>query len=147
MKTIVKNDSFLTLHYRIGLSEGGDLVNTFTDKPATLLMGGGQFSPSLENTLIGLEQGEHKTFTLDPEAGFGIRNPDLIQHVSTKTLEENSDPEEAYTVGDMIEFNAPNGGTYAGVLQSYDTQGAWIDFNHPLAGKTITFEVNIIAIL
>lgn len=147
MKIIVKTDSFLTLHYRIGLPEGGDLVNTFADKPATLLMGAGQFSPSLENALIGLEQGAHQTFTLDPEAGFGVRNPDLIQHVSKKVLEDNSDPENTYTVGDVIEFNPPNGTTYAGTLQSMDAQGAWMDFNHPLAGKTITFEVKLISVL
>ncbi len=146
-KIIVKTDSFLTLHYRIGLPEGGDLVNTFTDKPATLLMGAGQFAPSLENAMIGLEDGEHKTFSLDPEAGFGLRNPDLIQHVSSKTLNDNSDPEDTYTIGDMVEFNAPNGATYAGILQSFDADGAWIDFNHPLSGKTITFEVKIISIL
>jgi FKBP-type peptidyl-prolyl cis-trans isomerase SlpA len=66
MTQIVKIDSFLTLHYRIGLPEGGDIVNTFTDKPATLLMGGQQFAPTLETVLLGLAQGEHKTFTLAP---------------------------------------------------------------------------------
>jgi FKBP-type peptidyl-prolyl cis-trans isomerase SlpA len=47
----------------------------------------------------------------------------------------------------VVEFNAPNGAQYAGVLQSIDAEGAWFDFNHPLAGKPITFEAQIIAIL
>ena len=47
----------------------------------------------------------------------------------------------------MVEFNAPQGGTYAGILQSMDEEGAWFDFNHPLAGKTIIFEVKVISIL
>lgn len=145
--TTVKNDSFLTLHYRIALPEGGDVVNTFVDKPATLLMGGGQFAPSLENALLGLSEGEQKTFSLDPESAFGLRNPDLIQRVSLKTLRENSDSDEVYVPGDMVEFNAPQGGTYAGILQSMDDEGAWFDFNHPLAGKTIIFEVKVISIL
>lgn len=147
MTQIVKNDSFLTLHYRIGLPEGGDIVNTFTDKPATLLMGGEQFAPTLETVLLGLAQGEHQTFTLAPEAGFGIRNPELIQKVSQQTLQKNSDIEQAFEIGDMVEFNAPMGGQYAGILQAIDEEGAWFDFNHPLAGKTITFEVKIISIL
>lgn len=145
--TTVKNDSFLTLHYRIALPEGGDVVNTFVDKPATLLMGGGQFAPSLENALLGLAEGDQKTFSLDPESAFGLRNPDLIQRVSLKTLRDNSDSEEVYVPGDMVEFNAPQGGTYAGILQSIDDEGAWFDFNHPLAGKTIIFEVKVISIL
>lgn len=146
-KPIVKTDSFLTLHYRIALPDAGDVVNTFVDKPATLLMGAGQFSPSLENALLGLEEGEQKTFVLDPESAFGLRNPDLIQKVSLKTLRDNSDAEESYVPGDMVEFNAPQGGTYAGILQSMDDEGAWFDFNHPLAGKTITFETKIISVL
>jgi FKBP-type peptidyl-prolyl cis-trans isomerase SlpA len=147
MTATVKNDSFLTLHYRIALPEGGDVVNTFVDKPATLLMGGGQFAPSLENALLGLTEGDQKSFSLDPESAFGLRNPDLIQRVSLKTLRENSDSEEVYVPGDMVEFNAPQGGTYAGILQSMDDEGAWFDFNHPLAGKTIIFEVKVISIL
>jgi FKBP-type peptidyl-prolyl cis-trans isomerase SlpA len=47
----------------------------------------------------------------------------------------------------MIEFNAPNGAQYAGVLQSINDEGAWFDFNHPLAGKQLSFEAEIIAIL
>lgn len=137
----------MTLHYRIALPDAGDVVNTFVDKPATLLMGGGQFSPSLEQALLGMEEGEQKTFVLDPESAFGLRNPDLIQRVSIKTLRENSDAEENYVPGDMVEFNAPQGGTYAGILQSIDEEGAWFDFNHPLAGMTITFETKIISIL
>ncbi|MEI7532208.1 MAG: peptidylprolyl isomerase [Betaproteobacteria bacterium] len=147
IKPIVKKDSFLTLHYRIGLPEGADIVNTFTDKPATLLMGGGQFAPTLENALLGMEEGNQQTFTLDAEVAFGVRNPELVQKVSLQTLEANSDPEETYLPGDIVEFNAPEGGTYAGTLQSLDKDGAWFDFNHPLSGKTITFEAKIISVL
>ena len=73
--------SFLTLNYRIALPEGGDVVNTFEDKPATLMMGTGQFAPTLEQALLGMKLGERKTFTLDPEAAFGVKNPDLIRKI------------------------------------------------------------------
>jgi len=147
MKNIVKNDSFLTLHYRLSFVDGKDIANTFTDKPATVLMGGGQFAPGLEKTLFGMAEGEQKTVTLSPEDGFGIRNPDMVQKISLQTLQQNSDPENDFTVGDMVEFDAPHGGKYAGVLQSMDETGAWFDFNHPLAGKEIVFEVKLISIL
>lgn len=143
----VTASSFLTLNYRIALPEGGDVVNTFEDKPATLMMGTGQFAPTLEQALLGMKLGERKTFTLDPEAAFGVKNPDLIRKISLQTLRENSSPEEDYVAGDMIEFNAPNGATYSGTLLAIDGDSATFDFNHPLSGKTILFEAEIIAIL
>ena len=143
----VTASSFLTLNYRIALPEGGDVVNTFEDKPATLMMGTGQFAPTLEQVLLGMKLGERKTFTLDPEAAFGVKNPDLIRKISLQTLRENSSPEEDYVAGDMIEFNAPNGATYSGTLLAIDGDSATFDFNHPLSGKTILLEAEIIGIL
>ncbi len=143
----VTASSFLTLNYRIALAEGGDVVNTFEDKPATLMMGTGQFAPTLEQALLGMKLGERKTFTLDPEAAFGVKNPDLIRKISMQTLRENSSPEEDYVAGDMIEFNAPNGATYSGTLIAIDGDSATFDFNHPLSGKTILLEAEIIGIL
>jgi FKBP-type peptidyl-prolyl cis-trans isomerase SlpA len=52
-----------------------------------------------------------------------------------------------FHVGDVIEFNAPSGAQYAGVLQALDEEGAWFDFNHPLAGRAVTFEAEIVGIL
>jgi FKBP-type peptidyl-prolyl cis-trans isomerase SlpA len=135
------------LHYRLSFKDGADIANTFTDKPATVLIGAGQFAPGLENALMGMINGEHKTVTLSPEQGFGLRNPELVQKISLETLQQNSNPDEDYSVGDMVEFDAPHGGKYAGTLQSIDETGAWFDFNHPLAGKEMIFEVKIISIL
>jgi FKBP-type peptidyl-prolyl cis-trans isomerase SlpA len=147
MENIVKNESFLTLHYRLSFKDGADIANTFTDKPATVLMGAGQFAPGLENVMMGLSNGDHQTFTLSPENAYGVRNPDLVQKISIQTLKQNSDPEAEYSPGDIIEFEAPHGGKYAGTLQSMDDTGAWFDFNHPLAGKEMIFEVKIISVL
>lgn len=147
MKNTVKTDSFLTLHYRLSFLNGADIANTFTDKPATVLIGGGQFSPGLEQALLGMEDGEHKTVKLSPDQGFGQRNPELVQKITLETLKQNSDPENEFVPGDTVEFDAPHGGKYAGTLQSVDASGAWFDFNHPLAGKDLEFEIKIIAIL
>jgi FKBP-type peptidyl-prolyl cis-trans isomerase SlpA len=147
MENTVKIDSFLTLHYRLSFKDGADIANTFTDKPATVLIGASQFAPGLENALMGMINGEHKTVTLSPEQGFGLRNPELVQKISLETLKQNSNPEADYSAGDMVEFDAPHGGKYAGTLQSLDESGAWFDFNHPLAGKEMIFEVKIISIL
>ncbi|CAJ0722570.1 MAG: peptidylprolyl isomerase [Ralstonia sp.] len=144
---VVGPDSFLTLHYRIALENDTDIVTTFDDKPATLLLGQGQMAPTLEQALLGMREGERTTFRLAPEHAFGPRNPELLQRVSLATLRENSSFEEDYQPGDLVEFNAPSGGKYAGVLKEVGETSALFDFNHPLAGQTIVFEVQLIGIL
>lgn len=143
----VQADSFLTLHYRISLDNGTEVMSTFEEKPATLLLGQGQFAPTLEQALLGTAEGERTTFRLAPEHAFGPRNPELLQRVSLNTLRENSSFEEDYQPGDLVEFNAPSGGKYAGVLKEIGATSALFDFNHPLAGQTILFDVHLIGIL
>ena len=146
-KLIVLPNSFLTLNYRLTLPSGDDYINTFIDRPATVLMGSGQFAPFFERVLLGLMVGEKKSVLLNPEESFGERNPELIQWVSLAALKEGREDGAEFNPGDVIEFNAPGGAQYAGVLQSIDNEGAWFDFNHPLAGRPITFEAEVIAIL
>ncbi|VVE40254.1 FKBP-type 16 kDa peptidyl-prolyl cis-trans isomerase [Pandoraea iniqua] len=144
---VVQDDSYLTLHYRIGAPDGADIVNTFEGTPATLQLGGGQMAPTLEQALLGMSVGERRSIELAPEQAFGPRNPELLQRVTMKTLQENSNFGEEYTVGDLVEFNAPSGGRYAGILRELGDGWALFDFNHPLAGQPIVFEVQIIGIL
>jgi len=144
---IVTENAYLTLHYRLASQAGENIVSTFEQKPATLQFGQGQLAPFLEACLLGLPEGTHQTFELGPEQAFGPRNPELIQRISRATLEENSSLDENYRVGDLVDFAAPGGGRFAGVLREIDAQGAIFDFNHPLAGQNVKFEVKIIGIL
>lgn len=144
---IVTDAAFITLHYRLASMDGQDIVSTFGENPATLQLGKGQLAPFLETCLLGLEDGSHKVFELQPENAFGPRNPELIRRVSRATLDENSQIGENYKVGDLVEFAAPGGGQFAGVLREIDDDGALFDFNHPLAGQPVRFEVKIIGIL
>jgi FKBP-type peptidyl-prolyl cis-trans isomerase SlpA len=143
----VKPGSHVTLHYRLALAYGADIVNTFADKPATLLLGAGQLAQPLEEILLGMKVGHHSTVQLTPDQAFGPRNPELVQWVSLATLRENSMIGEDFSPGDLVEFNAPNGGRYAGVLKEVGETAALFDFNHPLAGQALVFEVKIIGIL
>ena len=144
---VVTRDSFLTLHYRLASVDGADIVSTFDENPATLQLGEGQLAPFLEAVLIGLPEGAEQTFDLPPEQAFGPRNPDLVQKVSRATLSENSSIDEDYKIGDLVEFAAPSGGKFAGVLRQIDAGDALFDFNHPLAGQPVKFSVRIIGIL
>jgi FKBP-type peptidyl-prolyl cis-trans isomerase SlpA len=146
LQQIVTESAYLTLHYRLAAADGTDLVTTFADSPATLQMGTGQLAPPLEACLLGLPEGAHETFELPPEKAFGERNPDLIQKISRTMLDDNS-ADQDYAIGDLIEFAAPSGGRFAGVLRELSDEDAVFDFNHPLAGQTLTFEVRIIGIL
>jgi FKBP-type peptidyl-prolyl cis-trans isomerase SlpA len=124
-----------------------DIVSTFKENPATLQLGTGQLAPFLEVLLLGLVEGEQKTFILEPEQAFGPRNPDLVQKVSRATLLENSSVSENYAIGDLVEFAAPSGGRFAGVLREMYDEDFLFDFNHPLAGQKVQFEVRVIGIL
>ncbi len=146
-QTAVAAGSFLTLHYRLSSSDGREIVTTYNDNPATLQLGSGQLAPFLENCLIGLPEGTERVFELPPEQAFGPRNPELLQRVSLATLREHSDADESYAVGDLVDFAAPGGGRFAGVLLELGESDALFDFNHPLAGRPVRFEVRIIAVL
>jgi FKBP-type peptidyl-prolyl cis-trans isomerase SlpA len=144
---VVTDSAYLTLHYRLAIAGGTDIVTTFAGNPATLMLGQGQLAPFLEQRLIGMAEGSHQTFQLAPAEGFGERNADLIQPVSRATLDENSAPGADYQIGDMVDFAAPGGGRFAGVLRELGEASAIFDFNHPLAGKALLFEVKLISVL
>lgn len=146
-KPVVTETAYLTLHYRLAAPDGANIVSTFEEKPATLQLGSGQLAPFLEACLMGLPEGAHEVFDLPPEKAFGPRNPDLIQRISRATLDQNSPEGQEYVIGDLIEFTAPSGGNFAGVLRAIDSDSALFDFNHPLAGQNLKFEVRIIGIL
>ena len=144
---VVIPGSFLTLHYRLA-GPAGDVINTFNDKPATLSLGTGELSPAVEQRLLGLAEGTHTTFELAPGEAFGERNADMQQWVARKLLAQMGDPLEKYAVGDVVQFPTPDGqGSYAGaVIETSDT-AVRFDFNHPLAGQAVTFEVRLIGVL
>jgi FKBP-type peptidyl-prolyl cis-trans isomerase SlpA len=147
---VVQADSFLTLHYRLAGPDGTNLVNTFDDKPATLSMGSGELSPGVEASLMGLAEGTRTTLQLAEGQAFGPRNPDLMQRVALKLLRGMATPDATWEVGDAVQFPTPNGeGTFAGLLRELDPAGQWalFDFNHPLAGQRVTFEVQLIGVL
>ncbi|MDQ6880620.1 MAG: FKBP-type peptidyl-prolyl cis-trans isomerase [Pseudomonadota bacterium] len=151
----VQPGSFLTLHYRLS-GPGGDIINTFKDKPATLSLGTGELSPALEKRLVGLEEGAHTSFEIPPGEAFGDRNPEMVQWVARRLLDELGDPTERYQPGDVVQFPTPDGlGSYAGAVRQVGRQAdgesaadaVLFDFNHPLASQPVTFQVHLIGVL
>ncbi len=146
--TTVDPGSFLTLHYRLAGPQG-DVISTFGSKPATLTLGTGELSPAVEERLIGLQEGAHATFEMPAGAAFGDRSPDMIQWLARRELDSMGDPNERYDVGDVVQLPTPDGlGQFAGVVLDVRDDGALrLDFNHPLAGQPVTFEVQLIGVL
>ena len=151
----VQPGSFLTLHYRLA-GPGGDIINTFNDKPATLSLGTGELSPAVEKRLVGLEEGVRTRFEIPAGEAFGDRNPEMVQWVARRLLNELGDPNEQYQVGDVVQFPTPDGlGSYAGSVQRVGkdagvdgkVDAVLFDFNHPLAGQPVTFEVHLIGVI
>ena len=147
----VEPGSFLTLHYRLA-GPRGDIINTFDGKPATLSLGSGELSPAVEQCLLGMQEGQRAVFELPAGAAFGERQPQMQQWVADKLLRTLGDPAESYRVGDVVQFPTPDGqGSYAGaVVQVGDANGGQavlFDFNHPLAGQPVVFEVHVIGVL
>jgi len=155
---LIREGSFLTLHYRLLGPAGDELVSTFEGPPATLTLGSGALAPAMEQRLVGLAEGARTGFDLAPGEAFGERNPELLQKVKLALLREIGDPDASYAVGDVVQFPTPDGqASYAGVVREVGGDGAsgptgsqaWLlfDFNHPLAGQAVRFEVHVIGVL
>lgn len=144
----VQPGSFLTLHYRLSGPDGGVVISTFGDKPATLSLGRGEWAPAMEARLLGLPEGAREHFDLAAGEAFGERKPELVRRVSRALLREMGDPDAEYAVGDVVQFPTPDGqGAYAGVVREVAAEWLRFDFNHPLAGQAVQFEVHVLGVL
>jgi FKBP-type peptidyl-prolyl cis-trans isomerase SlpA len=140
--------SFLTLHYRLSGPDGAAVVDTFGGPPATLSLGSGQLAPAIEQRLLGLAEGTRMAFELPAGAAYGERNPELLQRVRLSLLHELGDPDAEYAVGDVVQFPTPDGqGRYAGVVRECGEGWLLFDFNHPLAGQPVRFDVHVLGVL
>ena len=143
MTETVRAGNLITLHYRVATGDDTELVSTFDSTPATLQLGSGELAAPLEHCLIGVNVGERHVFLLDADQAFGAHNPQLTQRMARTALPPDSSPE----LHGLIQFAAPNGDKFTGIVRELDDEAVLVDFNHPLAGKPVRFEVQIIGIL
>ena len=140
---IVGANSLVTLHYSIATLDNIEMVSTFAATPATLQLGNGELAPTLEACLEGLEVGEQKTFMLLPEQAFGVHNAQMVSSVPRNALPPKADPK----LFEPLSLPAEDGSTYSALVLEMDDESVLLDFNHPLAGKSIKFEVKVIGVL
>ena len=141
MTQTVAADSLVTLHYRIALPNGQPALSTFEATPATLQLGAGEMLPAIERLIVGLPVGGRQVFDLAAEEAFGPHRPELVEHVRREHM-----PSQEIEAMSVMEFVAPDGSRYAGLVREINDAFALVDFNHPLAGKPIRFEVEIVGV-
>lgn len=139
----VQPDSAVLLHFDLKLADGQLADSTRREnKPALFRLGDGSLSAELEQALLGLHQGDRKTFSLAPEAAFGPSNPDLIQFYSRRNFIETGVPD----VGTIMLFTGINGSEMPGLISEVAEDSITVDFNHPLAGKVVWFDIEVLQI-
>jgi FKBP-type peptidyl-prolyl cis-trans isomerase 2 len=121
------------------LSVEGDVVESNSDRePLVYTQGGGQILKALESELEGLQAGDQKTVNLDAASGYGELNEEAYQQVPIEQI-----PEEARIVGAMLQAQGyPNPIRVSEVTEEKVT----LDFNHPLAGKDLSFDITIVTV-
>jgi FKBP-type peptidyl-prolyl cis-trans isomerase SlpA len=137
----IANNSQVTLHFAIKLENGDVVDSTFDKAPATFKVGDGNLLPGFEQALFGLKGGDQRSLPIAPEHGFGQPNP---QNVQTMPRSQFKDMELAE--GLLVIFNDAANTELPGVVKAFDEAQVTIDFNHPLAGKALTFDVEIIEV-
>jgi len=132
----------VTLHFAIKMDDGSVVDSTFDGAPATFSVGDGKLLPGFEEVLIGLGAGDEATFDVPPEKGFGQRNPSNIQKIPRASFADDMELEE----GLMVSFADAQNTELPGLIAEIGDKNVSVDFNHPLAGRDLQFEVKIIAV-
>lgn len=137
----IGQNSTVTLHFALKFDSGEVVDSNFDKDPATFTVGDGSLLPGFERVLFGLKTGDKRSFEIPPEQGFGTPNAQNLQ-----VMPRNQFDSMELDYGVLIIFKDAAGGEMPGVIKEFDEKEVTVDFNHPLAGKVITFEVDIITV-
>ncbi len=132
----------VTLHFALRLADGEVIDSNFEREPATFTVGDGNLLAGFEKAIFGLQEGARQTLIIKPEDGFGQRNPNNIQEIARAQFSPDIDLIE----GLMLSFADAQKTELPGVVKAFDENVVVVDFNHPLAGRDIFFDVAILRI-
>ncbi len=143
-KASVREGSRITMHFALLLPSGEEIDTTRRGQPATLTLGDGNLLPGFETVLIGMREGDDAQITVPAAEAFGERNPANVRVMPRDRFADFS-PDQALEPGLMISFQAPDG-ELPGVVTEVYAETVQIDFNHPLSGNDIIFDVSILRV-
>ncbi|HCY05115.1 MAG TPA: peptidylprolyl isomerase [Gammaproteobacteria bacterium] len=132
------------MHFALLLPSGEEIDTTRRGQPATLTLGDGNLLPGFETVLIGMREGDDAQITVPAAEAFGERNPANVRVMPRDRFADFS-PDQALEPGLMISFQAPDG-ELPGVVTEVYAETVQIDFNHPLSGNDIIFDVSILRV-
>lgn len=136
----IEQGTKVKLHFSLALEDGSLIDSNFDKQPASFIIGDGNLLPGFESVILGLESGQKREFTIPPENAFGQHNPQNVQDVDRTNFAEDK-----LEIGAVFSFQ--NGdGELPGVIIGIEDEKVTIDFNHPLAGQSILFKVEILQI-
>lgn len=141
--SVIAPGSRVVMHYRLALEDGSVVDSTWDDdEPIAFSVGDGTMAAGLDDALQGLKCGDHVTIHLSPNQAFGDKDTANIHSMAR----EEFDPQMPLEPGLVIGFTLPNGDELPGMVLEVEEKSVLVDFNHPLSGHTIMFEVMILSI-
>ena len=139
----VGKGSVVSLNYKLHLGDGVVVDASEAGEPLTYIHGESQIVPGLERELEGLEVGAAKQVTVAPDDGYGLSDPGAIQRVPRTAFPEGFEPKESMELVAQGPQGEPLPFVVRGVERSLEGEIVVVDFNHPLAGKTLHFDVEV----
>ena len=133
----------VTLHFSVLLLDGATVDSTKDRNPATFTVGDGNLLPGFEQSLFGLKAGDKRSILLDAANAFGPHNPDNIQVMRRGLFSRDMQ----LAPGVVVSFADKSKAELPGVIVAVNDEQVTVDFNHPLAGKDLTFQVEIINVV
>ncbi len=125
------------LNFSISLEDGSEVDSNFGQDPVDFIVGDGSLLPGFERLLFGMSGGDRQLFTVDPEDAFGMPHDQNVQVMPRRQFDDDVDLE----VGLVFSFAEASGGELPGMVIGFDENDVTVDFNHPLSGRTILFDV------
>lgn len=138
---IVQEGKHVALEFTVSLPDGTTFLSNVDQEPLNYHHGQNELLPALEQALDGLQVNDTKQVTLQPDEAFGSVNPDAFVEVPTETV-----PEDARQVDTLLTTRDPEGNTRTVRVHDVQDEKIIVDYNHPLAGKTVVFDVRVLAI-
>ena len=141
--SLAKNGDTVTVHFT-GKLEDGKVFDTSKDgKPLEFTIGSDTMMPGFEKGVLGMQVGDTKTITVEPQDGYGKRHDELLVSVKKGDLNKDVNP----AVGQAVQLKKPEGDSYfTAFVTEIGEESITIDANHPLAGRTLTFDLELVAI-
>jgi len=141
--SMIARNSLVTFFYQLGLPDGAVLEDIFDEEPMTVQLGQDEMAEGLELALIGLEPGDKQTIDIEPELAFGYPDETLLRSVPRAEFDSEFELEP----GLIIEFATDEEETLPGTIVDFDEDEVQVDLNHPLAGQTIRYSVEIVEVV